>query len=99
MAPWLRAGGVEHAIEAGNSENIRLLQSPWPIDIRTASGVWDRCLQMAGIAVLWLADLNIVWVLPHSKSILGSRDRWEFTPFNKATDSPFARHWMANVCR
>ena len=37
--------------------------------------------------LLWLADLNITFGVHKLQCILGSRYRWEFPPFLKATDS------------
>ena len=42
--------------------------------------------------ILWLADLNLAWnCMSRWQWIVCSYDRWEFTPFSEAIDSPLAQ--------
>ena len=55
-------------------------------------------LQLAGITLLWLVDLNTNWdsLVPHC--ILGSCDQWEFPPFFRPQWQSFCTVLTADHC-
>ena len=73
--------GISHANRTEvNKQNPRLLNSPSLVAIGLSEGM-RHGLQLAGITLLWLVDLNIDWDRLVSHCIMDSRDLWEFPPF------------------